>query len=172
MYLASLPFQCLLMFEFHPVEAVTSKQDSLLVISQFTLGEASLRCGHRSAIRNLQGGYHGVPLARLAIYKVCWGIGCEESDILAGYDAAVGDGVDVISVSIGGPAVKYSLDGLAIGAYHAVEKGVAVAAGAGNFGIWTMQVINAAPWIFTIAASTIDRSIDKANAFISILKAS
>ncbi|EFJ27141.1 hypothetical protein SELMODRAFT_412073 [Selaginella moellendorffii] len=104
----------------------------------------------------------GVPLARLAIYKVCWGIGCEESDILAGYDAAVGDGVDVISVSIGGPAVKYSLDGLAIGAYHAVEKGVAVAAGAGNFGIWTMQVINAAPWIFTIAASTIDRSIDKA----------
>ncbi|XP_024526557.1 subtilisin-like protease SBT4.3 [Selaginella moellendorffii] len=104
----------------------------------------------------------GVPLARLAIYKVCWGIGCEESDILAGYDAAVGDGVDVISVSIGGPAVKYSLDGLAIGAYHAVEKGVAVAAGAGNFGILTMQVINAAPWIFTIAASTIDRSIDKA----------
>ena len=40
------------------------------------------------------------PMAHLAIYKVC-GISCLESDILAAMDAAVDDGVDILSLSLG-----------------------------------------------------------------------
>ena len=39
------------------------------------------------------------PKARLAAYTVCWNAGCYDSDILAAFDAAVSDGVDVISLS-------------------------------------------------------------------------
>ena len=39
--------------------------------------------------------------ARVASYKVCWSDGCSESDILAGMEKALSDGVDVLSISIG-----------------------------------------------------------------------
>ncbi|MCI96649.1 xylem serine proteinase 1-like, partial [Trifolium medium] len=42
----------------------------------------------------------GVPSARIAIYKACWEFHCNEADILAAFDAAIADGVDVLSVSI------------------------------------------------------------------------
>ncbi|RVX09005.1 Subtilisin-like protease SBT1.2 [Vitis vinifera] len=45
------------------------------------------------------------PYAHLAIYKVCFGPDCPESAIIAGLDAAVEDGVDVISISLGDPAL-------------------------------------------------------------------
>ncbi|MCI87856.1 subtilisin-like protease-like, partial [Trifolium medium] len=47
------------------------------------------------------------PKARLAVYKVCWNGGCFDSDILAAFDAAVADGVDVVSLSVGGVVVPY-----------------------------------------------------------------
>ncbi|XWS49850.1 hypothetical protein CRYUN_Cryun12cG0038500 [Craigia yunnanensis] len=40
-------------------------------------------------------------LAHLAIYKVCFGEDCGDSNILAALDAAIEDGVDVLSLSIG-----------------------------------------------------------------------
>ncbi|PWA68917.1 subtilisin-like serine protease 2 [Artemisia annua] len=102
------------------------------------------------------------PKARLAIYKVCWkNSGCFDSDILAAFDAAVNDGVDVISISIGGGdgiSSPYYLDPIAIGAYGAVSRGVFVSSSAGNDGPNGMSVTNLAPWITTVGAGTIDRN--------------
>uniref|UniRef100_A0A7N0VLT2 Subtilisin-like protease n=1 Tax=Kalanchoe fedtschenkoi TaxID=63787 RepID=A0A7N0VLT2_KALFE len=103
----------------------------------------------------------GSPRARVASYKVCWhpvlGYECVLSDIMAGFEAAIGDGVDVLSVSLGGDAAEYKDDGIAIGAFHAVRNGITVVASAGNSGPWDHSVSNIAPWIFTIGASTFDR---------------
>lgn len=101
------------------------------------------------------------PKARLAVYKVCWkNSGCFDSDILAAFDVAVNDGVDVISISIGGGdgiAAPYYLDPIAIGSYGAVSRGVFVSSSAGNDGPSGMSVTNLAPWLTTVGAGTIDR---------------
>ncbi|MCD9641545.1 hypothetical protein HAX54_027760 [Datura stramonium] len=97
------------------------------------------------------------PKARIAAYKVCWKRGCMDSDILAAFDKAVDDGVNVISISVGGGSVPYNLDPIAIGSFGAMEKGVFISASAGNEGPRPMTVTNVAPWITTVGASTIDR---------------
>jgi subtilisin family serine protease len=99
----------------------------------------------------------GAPSARLAMYKVCWGESCAEADLLAGFEAAISDGVDLISLSVGAGPVDYSTDVIAIGSYHAVEKGIIVSCAAGNNGPDTSTAANTAPWIFTVAANTINR---------------
>ncbi|KAL2330417.1 hypothetical protein Fmac_017998 [Flemingia macrophylla] len=100
-----------------------------------------------------------VPLARLAIYKVCWSSsGCADIDILAAFDAAIHDGVDVISISIGGGSPSYVEDSISIGAFHAMRKGIITAASAGNDGPNPGSLTNTAPWIVTVAASGIDRA--------------
>lgn len=106
--------------------------------------------------------YGMAPNARIAIYKVCWdGRGCSDSDILAGYDAALADGVDVISFSIGaisgGEVAEFADDVMAISAYSAVKRGVFVSASAGNDGPALFTVENVAPWFMTVAAATQDR---------------
>ncbi|CAJ2657641.1 unnamed protein product [Trifolium pratense] len=99
-----------------------------------------------------------VPSARLAIYKVCWTEdGCADMDILAAFEAAIHDGVDVISVSLGGGNANYAQDCIAIGAFHAMRKGIITVASAGNGGPTMATVVNNAPWIVTVAASGIDR---------------
>ncbi|KAF5793478.1 putative cucumisin [Helianthus annuus] len=97
------------------------------------------------------------PKARLAAYKVCWNAGCFDSDILAAFDSAVSDGVDVISLSVGGVVVPYYLDAIAIGAYGASDHGVFVSASAGNGGPGGLTVTNIAPWVTTVGAGAIDR---------------
>ncbi|KAL9664330.1 hypothetical protein QQ045_019730 [Rhodiola kirilowii] len=103
----------------------------------------------------------GSPHARIAAYKVCWqpvnNIECVTSDIMAGFEAAIADGVDVFSVSLGGGAADYIADGLAIGAFHAVQHGIPVVAAAGNSGPFVSTVGNTAPWILRVGASTLDR---------------
>lgn len=100
-----------------------------------------------------------VPSARVSIYKVCWAsFGCNDMDILAAYDAAIHDGVDVISISIGGAgSSRYGSDGIAVGAFHAMKKGIITVASAGNDGPMLGGVVNHAPWLVTVAASGIDR---------------
>ncbi|WJX82456.1 hypothetical protein P8452_65210 [Trifolium repens] len=100
-----------------------------------------------------------VPSARLAIYKVCWSsTGCADMDILAAFEAAIHDGVDVISVSIGGGSPDYAHDSISIGSFHAMKKGIITVASAGNDGPSIGSVTNTAPWIVTVAASGIDRA--------------
>lgn len=97
------------------------------------------------------------PKARIAVYKVCWTAGCYDSDILAAFDSAVVDGVDVISLSVGGVVVPYHLDAIAIGAFGAFDHGVFVSASAGNGGPGGLTVTNVAPWVTTVGAGTLDR---------------
>ncbi|KMZ57614.1 Subtilisin-like serine protease [Zostera marina] len=97
------------------------------------------------------------PKARLSAYKVCWAAGCFDSDILAAFDAALADGVDVISLSVGGVVVPYYLDAIAIGAFAASEAGIFVSASAGNGGPGGLTVTNVAPWVTTVGAGSMDR---------------
>ncbi|VAI50218.1 unnamed protein product [Triticum turgidum subsp. durum] len=98
------------------------------------------------------------PGARIAAYKICWKAGCLDSDILAAFDEAVGDGVNVISLSVGSTyAADFYEDSIAIGAFGAVKKGIVVSASAGNSGPGEYTASNIAPWILTVGASTVDR---------------
>ncbi|CAO2171735.1 unnamed protein product [Urochloa humidicola] len=101
----------------------------------------------------------GAPHARIAVYKALWarsdgptraGSG---ADVLAAIDDAIYDGVDVLSMSLGG---LFSVS--SVGALHAVQKGITVVNSAGNEGPRPQTVGNTAPWVITVAASTVDRS--------------
>ncbi|THF93998.1 hypothetical protein TEA_020407 [Camellia sinensis var. sinensis] len=76
----------------------------------------------------------GATSARLAIYKACWFNLCSDADILAAFDDAINDGVDIISFSIG----------------------ILVSGSAGN-SAFSSTATNVAPWIITVAANSIDR---------------
>ncbi|KAK6271906.1 hypothetical protein POUND7_008989 [Theobroma cacao] len=101
----------------------------------------------------------GVPSARIAAYKVCSAAGCGEADILAAFDDAIADGVDLITISIGTPfSLEFYQDSVAIGAFHAAEKGILTMQSAGNAGTSGLgSVSSVAPWILSVAASSTDR---------------
>ncbi|THU55087.1 hypothetical protein C4D60_Mb11t02860 [Musa balbisiana] len=58
----------------------------------------------------------------------------------------------------GGYGTPFDDDLLAIGAFGAVKKGIFVSCAAGNSGPGERTVANEAPWLLTVAASTVDRS--------------
>ncbi|XP_022888348.1 subtilisin-like protease SBT1.3 [Olea europaea var. sylvestris] len=97
------------------------------------------------------------PGARIAAYKVCWVGGCFSSDILSAVDQAVADGVNVLSISLGGGVSSYHRDSLSIAAFGAMEKGVFVSCSAGNGGPDPISLTNVSPWVTTVGASTMDR---------------
>lgn len=104
----------------------------------------------------------GAPGAHVAVYKVCWDVGCSYADVLAGFDAAIYDNVDVISVSLGGGpefsgGTEFLDNSIMLGSLHAVAKGITVVCSAGNDGPDYLTVGNVAPWMITVAASTVDR---------------
>ncbi|XP_073146952.1 subtilisin-like protease SBT1.8 [Henckelia pumila] len=121
-------------------------------IAGFEVGNASLY-GYATGIARGM-----ATRARLAVYKVCWKhYGCSTADVLAAMDSAIHDGVDILSLSLGGGPRPYDVDVIAIGAFAAMEKGILVSCAAGNDGPVQGSVGNAAPWILTVGAGTIDR---------------
>ncbi|XP_040372091.1 subtilisin-like protease SBT4.15 [Rosa chinensis] len=101
----------------------------------------------------------GAPSSRIATYKACWTGGCGDMNILAAFDEAIADGVDLISISIGGPSRNFLQDSIALGSFHAMKRGILVSASAGNDGPYASSVQNVAPWIMTVAATGLDRRL-------------
>ncbi|MGB0101265.1 MAG: S8 family serine peptidase, partial [Nocardioides sp.] len=101
------------------------------------------------------GTYAGVaPQARLAVYKACWTApdpaddGCSTADLVSAVDSATADGVDVLNLSVGGPAEFDSLERALLGA---AESGIAVVAAAGNGADRTAA--HPSPWVTTVGAA-------------------
>ena len=99
------------------------------------------------------------PLAYLAIYKPCYedeggdqGASCFFSDSAAATDAAVADGVDILSFSVGTAAAFNDPQDIAF--LNAVDAGVFVARSAGNEGPGPSTTAAGEPWVMTVAAST------------------
>ena len=99
------------------------------------------------------------PAAKIAAYKVCWGslpeaaTGCYTTDLLAGIEAAIIDGVDVINYSISGS--QQATDPVELSFLSAASAGIFVAASAGNSGPTPSTTNHESPWVTSVAASTI-----------------
>ncbi|EOA19353.1 hypothetical protein CARUB_v10000290mg [Capsella rubella] len=109
----------------------------------------------------------GAPGVHIAIYKACWLLEgtCTDADVLKAIDVAIDDGVDVLSLSLGSGVpltIETDVNLMAMGLFHAVEKGIHVVAASGNNGPVAQSVSNVAPWILTVAATTLDRSFPTA----------
>ncbi|KAJ0025798.1 hypothetical protein Pint_08751 [Pistacia integerrima] len=99
------------------------------------------------------------PRAHVAMYKVLWATDTFQSatsDVLAGMDQAIADGVDIMSLSLGFEQTPYFKDVIAIASISAVKKGIFVVCAAGNDG-GLQTTYNGAPWIMTVGAGTLDR---------------
>lgn len=104
----------------------------------------------------------GVPSARIAVHKVCNSkADCQHFDILAAFDDAIADGVDIITASLGGEtAQSFDTDPVAIGGFHALERGILTVQSAGNSGPFKGTVASVAPWLFTVGASSTSRGFE------------
>ncbi|KAH0470169.1 hypothetical protein IEQ34_001727 [Dendrobium chrysotoxum] len=146
---------------------ITGEPDKALPVDQEGHGThtASTAAGaavsNASAFGNAAGTAVGMAArAHIAAYKVCSDDLCFGSDILAGMEAAIEDGVDVLSISLGGGSPLYFYeDPMAISTFTAMSKGIFISASAGNDGPGKETVVNDAPWVLTVAASTMDRRI-------------
>ncbi|KAJ3695309.1 hypothetical protein LUZ60_000686 [Juncus effusus] len=98
------------------------------------------------------------PRAHIAVYRVCTlNHECESADVFKAMEAAVNDGCDVLSLSMGDKSVPFYEDAMAMGGFYAILKGVFVSTSAGNLGPRYGRIQNEAPWLLTVAASTTDR---------------
>ncbi len=99
------------------------------------------------------------PRARIAAYKACWqgltpdDAGCTNADTAAAVDAAVADGVDIVTYSIGTSA--NIVDATDIAFLFAADAGVFVSRSAGNDGPDPETTNAGEPWAMTVAASTL-----------------
>ncbi|CAN5452019.1 hypothetical protein BH09ACT12_BH09ACT12_35610 [soil metagenome] len=98
------------------------------------------------------------PEAQLAVYKACWGApdpnddGCATADLVTAIDDATRDGVDVLSLSVGGPGRIDTVERALLGA---AESGVVVTAAAGNGGE-DESAAHPSPWVTTVGGTTGD----------------
>ncbi|MBT8091198.1 MAG: S8 family serine peptidase [Gammaproteobacteria bacterium] len=128
---------------------------------------ATVAAGNRSSASifgTLIGDLEGIaPKARVAVYKACWlrpgatRASCNTSDLVNAIDAAVADGVDIISYSIGSSLRRTTApDDVALMA--AAKAGVLSVVAAGNDGpnLGTIGSPAGGPWVITAAASSRD----------------
>ncbi len=128
---------------------------------------ATTAAGNRSSASifgTLIGDVEGMaPKARVAAYKACWlrpgdtRASCNTSDLARAIDAAVADGVDVISYSVGSSMSRVTApDDVALMA--AAKAGVLAVVAAGNEGpnLGTIGSPAGGPWVVTAAASSRD----------------
>ncbi len=128
---------------------------------------ATIAAGNRtsaSIFGTTLGDIEGIaPKARIAVYKACWlrpgdtRASCNTSDLADAIDAAVADGVDIISYSVGGTLRQISApDDVALMA--ATKAGVLAVVAAGNEGpnLGTIGSPAGGPWAITVAASSRD----------------
>ncbi|CAI7865601.1 unnamed protein product [Closterium sp. NIES-53] len=106
------------------------------------------------------------PRARIAAYKVFWRsrgqVWATEADIAAAVNAAVADGVDVLSLSLGSLEASrtYFHDAVFL---NALAAGVVTVFAAGNSGAPRGKpssyrtICNFSPWYLTVGASSISR---------------
>ena len=126
---------------------------------------ATTAAGNRtsaSIFGSLIGDIEGMaPKARVAVYKACWlrpsesRASCNTSDLANAIDAAVADGVDIISYSIGNSKRELiAPDDIALMA--AAKAGIVAAVAAGNEGpgLGTIGSPAGAPWVITVGASS------------------
>ncbi|KAL3681071.1 hypothetical protein R1sor_024027 [Riccia sorocarpa] len=101
------------------------------------------------------------PRARLAVYKVIYRDGGFLSDVLAGIDQAVQDGVQILSISLGSTSGTYGVPALStfeVALLFAVKAGVVVVHAAGNSGPYPLSMNSFGPWVISVASGLSDRS--------------
>lgn len=97
------------------------------------------------------------PDARLAVYKACWRApdpvddGCSTADLVSAVDDATREGVDVLTLAVGGPAGTDVLERALLGA---TESGVVVVAASGNEG--SGAAAHTSPWVTTVGGTAGD----------------
>ncbi|KAG1362596.1 subtilisin-like protease SBT1.2 [Cocos nucifera] len=98
------------------------------------------------------------PRAHIAVYKVLFNNAGTQSDILAGINQAIADGVDVLQMSLGLVSLPI-FEGVNLGSFAAIQRGIVPCAAAGNSGPQESVIANDAPWVLTVGATTTDRRI-------------
>ncbi|XP_008805738.1 subtilisin-like protease 4 [Phoenix dactylifera] len=98
------------------------------------------------------------PRAHIAVYKVLFNNVGSQSDILAGINQAIADGVDVLQMSLGLVSLPL-FESVNLGSFAAIQRGIVPCAAAGNSGPYRSVIANDAPWVLTVGAATTDRRI-------------
>ncbi|KAL4586883.1 hypothetical protein LXL04_011528 [Taraxacum kok-saghyz] len=108
--------------------------------------------GIEESVRDYKG--HGTHVASILAGKQV-----QRSDMLSAFDDAISDGVDIIAVSLRSSTEDVTSDPIAIGAFHAMQRGILTVQATGNDGPSLYSSTGDVPWIFSVAASNSDRKI-------------
>ncbi|MCO5604332.1 hypothetical protein L7F22_058497 [Adiantum nelumboides] len=127
---------------------------------------SSIAVGNYGVPVNVSGYNYGLasgmaPQAWLAVYKVIYRDGGYISDVLAGIDQAIQDGVHILSISLGSTSSASGVPFLNlfdIALLFAVKAGALVVHAAGNNGPSPMTMNSFGPWLLSVGAATTDRS--------------
>lgn len=101
------------------------------------------------------------PAASISVYKALWHRTTSDtasgwtSDLVAAFDQAVADGVDVINYSVGSSSESRPDDPVELAMLSAASAGIFVAASAGNSGPGASTLDHPSPWVTTVGASTV-----------------